>query len=246
LTMNEVRDGAGKPAWGFWATFGFGLWVMSMNLLVNLVVVIVFLILQVSSGAPAGMKLLETMMSNGLVLAVSTILASVLSVLLVIVIIKWKSGSDLKGYLALRRINWKTALILIAIVVVFMVAFESLAQLIQYKSTDVNSQIYKTVGWQPLFWLMAVVFAPLFEETLFRGFLFEGFLRSRVGLPGALLLTSAFWAVLHVQYGMLEIAAIFVLGLIIGLARYRTGSLWSALLIHAVFNLASTIAISLQ
>jgi uncharacterized protein len=245
LTMNEVRAEM-KPVWGFWATFGFGLWVMSMNLLVNLVVVVIFLILQVSSGVQAGMKLVESLMSNGLVLAVATILASILSVLLVILIIRWKAGSDLKEYLALRRINWKTVLILVAIVIVFMVAFESIAQVIQYKGTDINSQIYKTVGWPPLFWLMAVVVAPMFEEILFRGFLFEGFLRSQVGLGGALLFTSAFWAVLHVQYGVFEIAAIFVLGIIIGLARYRTGSLWSAFLIHGVFNLASTVAISLQ
>ncbi len=246
MTVLETHDEIKNPAWGFWATFGFGLWVMSMNLMVELFVMIVYIILQALSGVQISMQYLEGLQSNGLVLAVSSILASILCVLLIVLIIKWKSGSNVREYLALRSIGWKTALTLVVIIGIFIVAFESLAQVTGYKGNDFTVQVYKTIGWPPLFWLMAVVFAPLFEEILFRGFLFEGFLRSQAGLGGALLFTSAFWAVLHIQYGIMEIAGIFVLGIIIGIARYRTGSLWSAFLMHAVFNLVSTIVISIQ
>jgi len=244
--ISESTANRKKPVWGFWATFGFGFWVMSMNLLAELLVMMVFIIVQVSAGETINIQFLSRLETNGLMLSLATIFGSIASLLVIIFIIRLKSGSDLREYLALRSINWRTILILLGIVIVFIISFESLAQLINYKGTSINEQIYKTVGWPPLFWLMAVVFAPLFEEVFFRGFLFEGFVRSPVGLGGALFFTSLSWAILHIQYGIFEITAIFILGLIIGLARYLTGSLWSAILIHAVFNLASTIAITIQ
>jgi membrane protease YdiL (CAAX protease family) len=66
-----------------------------------------------------------------------------------------------------------------------------------------------------------VVFAPLFEEALFRGFVYEGFARSRAGVAGAIILTSIGWAALHFYYAGFEMATIFVLGLVLGVVRWK-------------------------
>jgi uncharacterized protein len=244
--IDETGNKPLNPVWGFWATVGFGFWVASMNLLVEMLVLFVFIIMGAPGGGSIGLDFLQGLESNGLFLSLATIFGAIASVVVIVFVIKLKSGASIKEYLALRPIGWKTLLILLGIIIVFIVMFESLSQFINHKGSPINEKIYESIGWPPLFWLMAVVFAPLFEETLFRGFLFEGFLRSRAGLAGALLITSAVWAALHIQYGIFEIAGIFVLGLIIGFARWRTGSLWSPLLMHAFFNLTSTIAITLQ
>ena len=82
---------------------------------------------------------------------------------------------------------------------------------------------------------------PVFEEILFRGFWFEGFRDSRIKIVGAILFTSLLWTLLHVQYNVWGMTSIFILGLIIGIVRYLTNSLWCCMLIHIVVNLAAII-----
>jgi uncharacterized protein len=87
----------------------------------------------------------------------------------------------------------------------------------------------------------AQVDKPLFEEIFFRGFLFAGFQSSRLGNTGAILLTSFAWTVIHLQYEIYEMSIVFVLGIVLGIARLMTQSLYVPIAIHAVANLLATI-----
>jgi uncharacterized protein len=86
--------------------------------------------------------------------------------------------------------------------------------------------------------LVAVVMAPLVEEVLFRGVLFQA-LRRRVGLwPGALL-SSLVFTIIHVEIVFSQpvaLAGLFSLGVFLAWAFHRTGSLLVPILGHAVFN----------
>lgn len=106
---------------------------------------------------------------------------------------------------------------------------ESMVQMAQ--TTQVALFLYLGVG----------IGAPLVEEFMFRGALWRGWRESRLGLWGALGLTSFCWAVLHVQYPGIIIAYIFVLGLLLGLAREKTGSLWVPIWMHGLNNGLATI-----
>ncbi|HDN26885.1 MAG TPA: CPBP family intramembrane metalloprotease [Thioploca sp.] len=90
-------------------------------------------------------------------------------------------------------------------------------------------------------WFAIVVAAPLFEEIFFRGFLFAGFQSSRLGNTGAILLTSLAWTVIHLQYEIYELSIVFVLGIILGIARLMSQSLYVPIAIHAFANLLATI-----
>jgi hypothetical protein len=79
------------------------------------------------------------------------------------------------------------------------------------------------------------VAAPIFEELVFRGFMYSGFERSLGALP-AVLLTSAIFTMMHFQYNYYELLHIFVLGLVLAWARMRTQSLWTPIAMHAVNN----------
>ncbi len=69
-----------------------------------------------------------------------------------------------------------------------------------------------------------VVIAPPMEELLFRGFLFRGYAASRLGVTGAILLTSVIWASMHIQYDAFYIVQIVVLGCVfLGGLRWRSG-----------------------
>lgn len=89
--------------------------------------------------------------------------------------------------------------------------------------------------------LVAVVMAPIAEELLFRGLLFQA-LRRRIGLwPGALL-SSAVFTLIHVEIVTSQpfaLVGLFSLGVFLAWAFHRTGSLLVPVLGHAVFNASS-------
>jgi membrane protease YdiL (CAAX protease family) len=85
--------------------------------------------------------------------------------------------------------------------------------------------------------VMAVgVFGPIAEELVFRGFLF-GLLKERIGLVATIAVTSFGWALLHFEYTWWVIAIIAVDGLLLGLARWRTGSVYVPIVMHVLYNL---------
>jgi len=86
--------------------------------------------------------------------------------------------------------------------------------------------------------LLAVVVAgPIFEEIVFRGVAFGLLCRTRIGPAGAILVTSAVWAAIHVDYSPTIIAILFVAGLILGLARWRSGSVYLPAIMHILWNM---------
>jgi membrane protease YdiL (CAAX protease family) len=89
--------------------------------------------------------------------------------------------------------------------------------------------------------IAAVVAAPIGEEVMFRGFLFRGWAASPLGVTGTILLTSAVWAAIHVQYDWYGILQVFCLGLLFGWVRARSGSTLLTMMMHAVCNIAATV-----
>jgi membrane protease YdiL (CAAX protease family) len=90
-----------------------------------------------------------------------------------------------------------------------------------------------------MFLLVAVVMAPVFEEIVFRGFLFRGFANSFGWVWGALASAAIFGAA-HLQLDVfLPLAA---LGFVLAWAYKKTGSLWTCITMHALFNLIAVVA----
>jgi membrane protease YdiL (CAAX protease family) len=87
-----------------------------------------------------------------------------------------------------------------------------------------------TGGWA-LF--TAVVMAPVCEEILFRGIIQQGLTR-RWGPWGGILFASALFGIIHCIPQ--QIVAGFALGIVIGFVYYRTRSLLSVIVLHAVNN----------
>jgi membrane protease YdiL (CAAX protease family) len=90
-----------------------------------------------------------------------------------------------------------------------------------------------------------VIVVPVSEESLFRGFLFEGIRHSRVGAYGAVLLTAVLWSLIHIQYDWYGVATIFISGLLLGLVRLKTESVWATSCLHGLMNLIATLEVAL-
>jgi membrane protease YdiL (CAAX protease family) len=84
-----------------------------------------------------------------------------------------------------------------------------------------------------IFFLTASVAAPIFEETLFRGFLLPSLTRY---LPtwGAIALSALIFAVAHLNLS--EVLPLATLGVVLGVVYTRTRNLLSSMLLHGLWN----------
>jgi len=94
-----------------------------------------------------------------------------------------------------------------------------------------------------LFMAMAVLVAPLVEETVFRGYLYPLFARS-FGVAASVLLTGVLFGLMHgAQLGWTFglVMVLVVVGIVFTFVRARTGSVFASYLLHLGYN--STIAV---
>jgi len=86
--------------------------------------------------------------------------------------------------------------------------------------------------------LFGVLFAPLFEEVYFRGFLYPALAR-RLGVPISIVLTAVFFAAIHAPqlsdaWG--PVLVIFLVGLTLTTVRAVRKSLAATILMHMAYN----------
>ena len=101
----------------------------------------------------------------------------------------------------------------------------------------------------PVFFSLAILtiilFAPLIEELLFRGFL-QSFIRQHLGSKQAILITALCFSFFHYspEQGLGNIpiiGSLFVLALFLGFVYEKRGSLLAPVALHATFNAISVI-----
>jgi len=80
---------------------------------------------------------------------------------------------------------------------------------------------------------------PALEELVVRGLLFGKLSRTRLGPWGAIGICAAAWAVVHTQYDWKTMALIFLDGIVLGTARYRSRSTFVPMAMHMLGNLYS-------
>jgi membrane protease YdiL (CAAX protease family) len=83
------------------------------------------------------------------------------------------------------------------------------------------------------FFIVGAIFAPLVEEIFFRGFLFQGF-RARYGWVNGMLLSSAVFAIAHLQ--LVALIPTFILGCLLAYLYHRTNSVWPGIILHFLVN----------
>lgn len=237
--MSEPRNTENLQVWGPWPTVGFGLAIAIVALASQMLVALIFAILKVvADPALDPLQLVEELATNGLVTSLAIYASAIVGVGLIVVFIKVRKTATIAEYLGLLPVTKKTIFVSLAIVIGFIIMSFVLSTILG-KTSDSEYMIdaYRTTVWPALFWVAVVIFGPVFEESFFRGFLFAGLQQSRIGATGAILLTSLFWSLSHIQYGVYELVSIFALGIVLGIMRLKTGSLLAPLITHSFFNL---------
>jgi membrane protease YdiL (CAAX protease family) len=227
--------------WGFWGTLGFSLVITVVYVLAQAVVVIAFSMVGEMSGNKLDPK---TAASDGLLLATATCLAAPVSVGLVCLFAVLRRGPQLKEYLGLKWVTAKEFSRWLILLLILVVASDALTSWLDKPIVpEFMLNTYLTAGFVPLLWLALIIAAPFSEEFLFRGFMLEGFSKSKLGPTGAIMLTASAWSALHIQYDVYGIVSIFVSGLLLGYVRLKTGSLYLCIALHGAMNFIATLEV---
>jgi membrane protease YdiL (CAAX protease family) len=80
------------------------------------------------------------------------------------------------------------------------------------------------------------ILGPIAEELVFRGWFF-GLLDKRIGVAATIAVTAVSSALLHYSYGWAVVGVIVVDGLLLGIARWKTRSVFAPIVMHALYNL---------
>jgi membrane protease YdiL (CAAX protease family) len=148
-------------------------------------------------------------------------------------------------YLALRWTSWQNFAFGIAALALLVGCWDLLSRALGREVTPgFMGEVMKSAQADGALWLLVIAFcvaAPVWEEIFARGFLYRGWSESRLGVAGAIFLSSLAWTSLHLQYDWFFFGEVFTIGLLLGYLRYRTGSTWLTIVLHGINNLAATI-----
>ncbi|MBI3709228.1 MAG: CPBP family intramembrane metalloprotease [Proteobacteria bacterium] len=240
--LEEMGHETRPRIWGPFATLLWSALVILLFVVAQIVCVIFYIAAGRGTPAPTEISgIVTSLAEDGELLSLSTFATTLVTAAAVTAIIKLRRGSDLKDYLGLvlpgRRQLWQW--------VAAIIAFNALSDLLSIAVGKplvpeflLNAYSSSESTWA--FWAAVVIAAPLGEELLFRGFLLRGLSASRLGAYGAVVATSVAFALMHVQYDFYGIATVIVLGLFLGMARIKTGSIFLAMIMHALANLEAT------
>jgi len=237
--MSDTENQVNITPWGFWATIGLTVVVLLITAIAQILVIAVLVLLSHSSGFAIEMDTIE---SNGFILAVATVLTAPITIGATCLFAKLRTGITLKEYFnfyktsKIQYIKWLLAIGLM------IICSDALSVFLGHPVVpDVMLDMYRTAYIEPLFFFAIIIMAPLNEELLFRGLLFKGLANSKVGTTGAILISSLCWAIIHTQYDLYGISSIFVAGLLLGFARHKTQSIYLPIVLHMAMNIIASI-----
>jgi uncharacterized protein len=241
--MRAVAVRAERP-WGFWGSLGWGLLAVATGLSAIVICAVIWRIThQFQAPHPE-----DTDFAYVAAGKLASILASVVPLAVLGIAVKIR-GFSLRDYFALEAVRRRDLVLGIACLTVLLVVGATMESLLGIDGGSNVETTYRTerlAGTLPLLWLLVVVVAPVTEELLFRGFLHCGWASSWLGVPGTIVLTSALWAALHLQYNWLGILVIFLMGLIFGSLRQHSGSTTLTIVLHAFNNLFVTVLVTVK
>jgi len=229
-----------------------GPWGPIATVVLGLAIFVVFYLLQLWALTSLQPDLLAPVLESvqprldGMVLSIAILLGAAVCSVLVFVAVWARRGPTLREYLRLFPLPKRILLFWLGALVVLMLGWDIFTWAIGREFIPAfMREAYENAGARPLLLVAVAVGAPFFEEVFFRGFLFEGLSRSRIGAWGAIVATAVVWALVHLQYDPYEMFSVFVLGLIFGYARVRTGSLVTPMAMHALANTIAFIEVAL-
>ncbi len=245
--MEKEHSQGDRRPWGGWATAGLTAVIMAMFFISQVFVVIVDTGVKVATDPSRDIQqVVEAATDDGTMVSIAAILSSIVCVGVALIFIWLRRGPSVKAYLAIRPVEKMKFLGylgigLLVVAVADLIAFALGRPVVP----EFMVSAYSTVAFKPVFWMAVCLVSPVFEEVVFRGFVLTGIQQTRIGAAGAVLVASLLWTLIHLQYGLYDLAHVFILGLILGAVRIKSGSTLPAIGMHALINVVATMETAL-
>jgi len=236
-----------QPVWGLLASF---VWlVVILFVFINIQMLIVSLLITREHGLvplEEFKQLVTDYRFDGTVIPPAMLGSTVVCSLLLIIAIKLKNKSKLTHYLGIKAVSPRTSGYWLLIAASYLIAIALSAYIFDRPPVAQSVlAIYTSAESKLILCIALIVAAPIFEECVFRGFLQTGISRSCLGPMAGILIPAMVWAGMHSQYDLYDLSVIFVMGLILGAARFRTDSVLLTIGLHALFNGLSTLEVAI-
>ena len=98
-------------------------------------------------------------------------------------------------------------------------------------------------AWFIVLFVVVVIGAPFVEELVYRGFI-QGGLQTRIGSTWALIITSAWFTVVHME--PIEFPGLFAFAIVLGLCYRQTQRLGLSIVTHLAFNATGLLLVALS
>ena len=231
---------ARKNHWGFWSSLG---WVV-LAVTVATVSIVPLSIGYYSLNALTGIRLDgQTLQSLGY--------AAFSALAVVIIALAAARRADWKVYLGLVWPRWSfigLAFAVVTVEAIFNFGLFSLLPIADDSTPGIADEYQAAIGnfvAMTLFWLSLTIIAPVSEEIAFRGFILRGWMSTRLGVTGAIVLSSLLFAAIHGPNQLAVFISLFVGGMLLATVRWLSGSIVPTILMHATWNLGCGILMAL-
>lgn len=177
--------------------------------------------------------------NNGDVLAMVTLIAGSLSLLLLLALVSGWKGPRIHYFLGTGAPKARVWFLWTAAFILLFAALEAIGMLLPELDNSFMEKVLSS-STRPLLLLVGLGLAPgLFEEFLLRGLLY-GSLRHLLDKHVAVAITAGVFTLMHQQYEWyILLLYVLPLGVFLGYARASTGSIWVAVFLHVLNNCVS-------
>jgi len=157
-----------------------------------------------------------------------------------------RPGPTVREYLGLKRPDLRQGLIWLLILLAVDFGYRSFVVRglgLPWGQDDSFNEMARILMFLPLVFLALAVLGPIFEELLYRGFFLEGLRRSRIGEMGAILITAGLLASSGPDTTP-HVAGLFLMGILLAVARMRTGSIYVPILARVITSSAVVLSVA--
>ena len=237
--MNNYNNQTPKP-FSIWQTICYSFVIMCYIIISMVFSTIIYYLITHICGLEFNIDNLD---SNGLFKFLSTLLYTVIGTLIIVKLIKRCKGWTVKKYLGLNIPKFKLVLFWCVIVVLIFVA-ETIIEY-YFQIPDCNEE-WKGMQYFPFAVISTTILTPIIEEIFFRGFIFRRIWNSKLGLIGAIIIPSLIWTFCHWRYPLIIKMMLFASGILFGIARIHTKSIYTPIIMHILWNSMCLIYIAIS
>jgi membrane protease YdiL (CAAX protease family) len=241
--LKEERLEYQQKTWGPISTILWAVFIAIAFVLVQSLTVVGYIVTTMGRISPVQLvSVARALQYDGLLLSLCSFATLIVCCPLIVGIVKLKRGSNLREYLGLTLPSKRHVLQWFCAIAAFCVLSDVISFLVGEPIVpEFMLKTYASLKAHWILWAALLLAAPLFEELFFRGFIIKGLSVFPLRWYGAVIISSAAWAVVHAQYDIFGVTWAFVLGLILGTGRVKTGSTLLTIFLHSFVNLGATV-----